>query len=73
MVLKILALKVPFLACLHCGGGKIFGWPTAATVRKFGPRSYSTFFSSMDPLTNDGFPGSYLQFSKISPPMGPHR
>ena len=50
-----------------------FGWPMAATARRFGSRSHSTFFFHMDPLTSDGGPGCYLELSKIGPSMGPYR
>ena len=55
------------------GGGSTFGWPLAATIHRFRPRSHSIFSFCMDPLTNDGGPMCYLRLSKIGPPMGPHR
>ena len=56
----------------HAVFGLVFGWPVAPTVRQFRPRTHSTFFFYMASLTNDGGPGCYFRFSKISPPMGPH-
>ena len=53
------------------GFGVVLGWPFAAIVRRFGPRSHSTFFFYMDPLTKDGGPGCYLQRSSIGLSMGP--
>ena len=47
------------------------GWPFATTVCQFVPKSLSTFFSHIDPLTTEAGPGCYLQFSKIGPHMGP--
>ena len=52
-------------------GGPKFGGPIATTVSRFGSTTHSTFFFSVDPLTNDGGPGCYFRLSKMPPKWGP--
>ena len=49
-------------------GGSKLGWLIAATVCRFRPRSHTTFFFSLDPLTNDRVPGAFPGFQDPPPP-----
>ena len=52
------------------GGGSKFGCLIAATVRRFGPWSYSTFFFCMDPLPKDRFSPAFRDWPPLWGPTG---
>ena len=62
----LLALEGAFLGLFALWWAK-FGWPKATTMRRFKPRSHSTLFFRMEPLTNDGALGAIPLFPKSAP------